>query len=294
MNIPKIHHYLPQSYLQGFCSEGYAYVLNINKKHIKRLPTMRIAAIKHFYKFIDEAGKTTTSLEIPFFSKIDSSAIKIIRKLEKLGKINYSEKKSLALFIGLLMTRVPAYENQIKKDYDKLCKFILKQTYYSLENTKRIIQGNSEEESFDPKKTEEFYKFVQSENYRITPHHSQFLQIMVDNGIHLANYFLQMNWVICIKNGTTSFITTDNPVTLVPPENYRPGFWGVGITTKGAKKIIPLSSNICLLILDKGNKLRFKRVKDFIIQEMNHKIARNCEEYVYSIDEKSLAETFKI
>jgi hypothetical protein len=114
MNVPKIHHFLPRSYLQGFSSEDLISVFDKNKSTFILLPPIKIAAIKHFYKFIDDEGNETTLLENPLLSLIDARSKKIIRELEKTQKIDQSKKQSLTNFIGFLMTRVPTYENQLK------------------------------------------------------------------------------------------------------------------------------------------------------------------------------------
>jgi Protein of unknown function (DUF4238) len=99
----------------------------------------------------------------------------------------------------------------------------------------------------------------------------------------LSHYFRQMDWEIFHASPKTSFITTDNPVVLVPPSDHTL-VYGVGIITKGARKIFPLSQTACLVMCDHGSFLAHRDAVSQLIRGINLVVTSHSDRFVIGCD----------
>ena len=106
---------------------------------------------------------------------------------------------------------------------------------------------------------EELAKFHQSGNWAVTINRHVSLRLMIGMSIEMAKYFCKMNWLAIHCPEKKSFVTTDNPFVLTRPNNHLE-FYGTGIITKGAIKMIPLSKSACLLMADHGSLLKHRSI----------------------------------
>lgn len=216
------------------------------------------------------------------FLKNEAEAKKVIGKIQKSKKIDYQDKDALAVFIAFLKTRVPDFEKMTNEIADKGTKEINKRYCFSEEKAKEILndydKNRNNKEKISP---ESFFKFIQNEEYYLEMPREHSLRIMLLSSKDIANYLLQMNWNIVFAPRYSNFITCDNPFVLVPPKNL-PEFRGCGLITKGAKKNIPLTNKICLVISDKGSDVIKVIGKRKFINMTNYYLAINCDRFLVS------------
>src|SRR5262249_48730156 len=118
--------------------------------------------------------------------------------------------------------------------------------------------------------TKELLEFHQSGNYRFIVNRNASLEAMLTLSPRLADYFNLMDWAVFHAPKNTSFITTDNPVILVPPPWYDPrSLVGYGILTPGVRKVFPLSQTTCLIMYDRGQMLHDQNVDKQIVRSIN-------------------------
>lgn len=67
-----------------------------------------------------------------------------------------------------------------------------------------------------------------------------------------ADALLAMEWPFRLPPRGRWFVTTDCPLAIRPPPGVERGHPQLGISTKGAGKLIPLSASTCLLARDPG------------------------------------------
>lgn len=111
------------------------------------------------------------------------------------------------------------------------------------------------------------------------------LRFMLTLSWELATYFWQMDWKVFHAPLKTSFVTPDNPMVLLPPADYRPGFYGVGIITKGARKVFPLTQTACLIMYDYGNLLVHRDADRQSVRGINLTVAGQSDRFVIGSDE---------
>lgn len=295
MGTPKRHHYLPQFYLERFCRDKILQTFDRESGLYRGQAPKNTAVIGQYYTVTDKDGNKDTAIET-FLSQVEGWAKPIIDKIDKGACINDEEKLNLSLFISLLYVRVPEFENLLNEVSDKLIKKIIKHECATEEQAKTILK---EQEQFDEQlqvRANDLVKFVQDEQYSITIPRNESLRLMLSLSREIAAYLSLMDWLFIQSESNTSFITTDNPFTLVPPQNHN-GFSGIGITTKGAIKVVPLSQKTCLTILDSGKSINYEQASIDKVKSINSTVAGNCERFIFGREEalvKNIVETTRI
>ena len=90
----------------------------------------------------------------------------------------------------------------------------------------------------------------------------------------------RLQWFIASVPPGKAFVTCDAPVIITRPPNLSP-LMGVGLTTPGSEKIIPLSSRVALLM---GDEVARPMVAHITIDRdrlraVNEALVRQCERF---------------
>jgi hypothetical protein len=282
MNIPKRHHYLPQFYLKNFTDDnGLLWVFDREKNEYRQQLPKDTAIKGYYYAFKGKDGRKHTEIE-NFFSVIEGKTKPILIKLDKKESINTEEKEILAIFISFLKTRVPHFEKLTNESSEKIMKQMNRLMFSSEERVAAMIDRYEKETGkkikIDPK---ELIDFIQGDRYDIKFPREHSIESMLLLGQDLIGYFLQMDWFFLWAPKNSSFITSDNPFLLLPPSDYNPkSFYGVGILTPGAKKIIPLTSHTCLIMGDHGGRMIGRIADPKAIRAINLYSAINSDRFL--------------
>lgn len=298
MSEPKRNHYNPQFYLKNFADErGRIWVFDRKIKQYRHQHIRDTAVQKNYYRVKTKDGGYSTEVE-QFFSLVEGRASVAIDKVIKGESISEQEKGNIALFASFQYTRVPDFEKVNDEMTNKAIKHIDKMKFHSVEATKAILEKLREEtggEKDGNVTAEEMYEFIQSGKYSVKYPREHTIKIMLDMGQHAAGYFIQMDWRFIYTPASAAFITTDNPFTLIPPKDYDPNsFWGVGILTPGAKKALPIASNVSLFMDDRGDKIEGLEVSNDAVQGINILYARTSDRFIFAREESLLREIVKL
>lgn len=285
MNTPKRHHYLPIFYLEKFSKNNILSVFDRELNEYREQSPISTAVKKHYYTIEDNDGNKNVEIE-KFLSQIEGDAKPIIAKLEKSEKISEEDKERLSAFISFLMNRVPDFEKSTNKVFEKLIEMTGNMMFCDEKSTKSVIdqheQKTGEKKGISP---EELFKFHKEGKYKYVIHRNFSLEMMIKTSIEIAHYFNQMNWLLLHAPHITSFITTDNPFVIIPPENLKTSVYGTGIATPGAKKIIPLTQSLCLIMLDHGTLTKHKNIDRGLVRNVNINISCVADRFVIGRDE---------
>lgn len=284
---PKRHHFLPQFYLRAFCnSNGFLWIYDREKKEYRKQTPKNIALKKQYYTIKISNSNQDTEIE-NYLSRIENKTKSIINKIENNNKITSEEKGIIALFISLLKVRVPNYEDFINELGEKSIKNLFNFIFSSEERGDRLIE-KFEKETGEKINKKEFLAIIERSGIHF--HRNFSLALILSHSPKIANILYQMDWVFARVPENKAFVTSDNPFILVPPRNYSfNSDLGVGIKTKGAKKTIPLSNKICLIIGDFGSKVIYQYIPDNFIDVINISIAGCCDRFLIA-DNKILLE----
>ena len=290
MNEPKRHHYLPQFYLKNFCKNGFLWVYDREDNKYRQQTPINTAVKKKYYTITGPDGKSHNKIEA-VFANIEDKTKHIIEKIDRKKSIDLEDKCILAIFIAFLYGRVPEFEIEINELTEKLLKRYNKLVIPNEKKAEIIIRqfaNDKDQESMSPKK---LLDFVRNENYRIKVPRQHSLKTMYFLATEFPLIFMQMDWQFWYSSKNSSFITSDNPFVVSRPQNYN-GPYGIG--TKGAKKLIPLTQKVCLVMCDKGERVMNKQISSKDVKNINGLIALECNRFLISKDKFLLESLVKI
>jgi len=252
-----------------------------------------IGWLPFYYRYKNKEGLYQTNIETELFSKIEDACQPIFSKINSKQQLDPEEKQTLALFIAFQNTRIPDFQKKTEKLLEKMYKSVGQAVFYSIDKTKEILgEDESKEINREGKvSAEEMFNFVKNGDYKVGVNREFSIKSMLKVGQDTAGYLLQMNWIFLCCPTSTSFITSDSPFFIIPPQKSDDSFWsrGVGILTPGATKIIPLSAGICLAMGNKGELLNYMEIDRKETRTINQMIAENSDRYIIA-ESKSLLE----
>ena len=122
-------------------------------------------------------------------------------------------------------------------------------------------------------------------NVKVDVPQGYWIKQMIQLGVDIAPAFEICDWYFMLSEQPFAFITSDNPFLLVPSEPVHP-FDGLGLLTPGARKILPLTSNICLVMNEpkKNPSTNYIVIDKPFFREINKLTARHAHRFVFSPD----------
>lgn len=292
MSDTKRSHYVPQFNLRGFADEEERiWVYDRAKKEYRHQKVDQVALINHYYRIEKRDGTLSTEIE-QFLSEIEGNAASALEKLERGRPITEQEKVYIAVFAALQLTRVPDFEKVQNEMQEKTIRMMYKQTFHSVEAAKReigklkdVVGDVSDDVAGD------LFKLIREDEYRIEIPRQNNIRQMLKVASHAALYFMQMDWLLLRAGKSGAFITSDNPFTIFPPENYNPNSFidsAYGILTPDAKKSLPISPCASLFILDAGTRYAENTVPRDKLRIFNIHYARTSDRFIFAKDEALL------
>lgn len=288
--LPKKHHYLPQFYLKGF-SQDASHLHIFDKKvknedvHFRYQTTEKIAFENNLYTYRTKDLKKETLED--FFSQIESMAKKVITKLENKKDITPKQRGHLALFIALLWFRTPTWKTETLGMQNELAEKMIRMRY-RFPQQKELMRDffKKEGKHFTDEELDDLVDFA------VNPKRSKIVikfppEYWIKQMLTLANdvytYLAHCGWEVKHATKKYAFLTSDNPVLLIPSEKPHP-FYGVGLFTLGVKKTIPLAANLYLAMHEPQEKLvLFHTIADKeFCKQANVWTMRNAERLVFS------------
>lgn len=234
-----------------------------------------------------------------FLAQIESASKPIVQKAVSKVQMSSEDKEVMSVFIAFLMNRVPDFEKSVNKVKSHVIQKIMDLTFLSEERAeasmKRYVNTTGDQSEVSAKDLVEFHK---SGAYTLEIHRNESLRLMLELSVNIAKYLVQMDWIIFHAPKKTSFVTSDNPVFILPPKDWDPNSaFGVGLITPGARKVVPITQGECLVIYDYGDKIRHSDLNRNLVRSFNKSIASNSDRFLIGRDEalvRNLAQTTKL
>jgi hypothetical protein len=299
MTVAKRHHYIPRFYLEPFCTEGLLWLYDRESREYRRQTAENTAVQTHYYSYEEESGAKNTAVE-ELLSKIEGHAKLAISSIEEGHQLSTEQRKDLAMFLAFLRTRIPDFEEEVNDVFSVLVKKDARLRFgSSQEDTQAVIERVEawKGEKFNVS-AKELLEFVERENYDVETNRNVSLSLMLDVGLHFAEYFLQMDWLFFRAHKESSFVTSDSPFVVVPPAGWNsPRIGNFGVLTHGSGKLIPLSPTLTIVMLDKGNRDVLMNASKDTVRLINITITAKSRRFVISRDElllKSLVRKTRI
>jgi len=295
VNLPKLpvhHHYIPQFYLKGF-SQDRSRLHLFDKKALtpetrfRYQATESIAFENNLYTYrTKELEKETLE---GFFSQIEGLANLVIQKLNKREEITPLERGHLALFVALLWQRTPTSRDETIGAQREMMEKMVLMTYKHPQQ--KVVMKKFLEERGQKKTDAEIDDLI---DFATNPKRSKLVvdvppERWIKQMMLLANdiykYLAHCKWEVKHSVKRYAFMTSDNPVLLIPSEKPDP-FDGIGLLTPGVKKVVPLTANMYLVMHEPQKELEIVHtVADKVFyRKVNEWTMKNAERFVFSPD----------
>ncbi len=255
------------------------------KGEYRRQTPKNTALQTHYYSLEDEHGNKDATIET-VLAQVESQAWPIIDKVEEGKSLSVRDRQDLALFLSLLKFRVPDYEKSLGEMNDKLFKAINRMMFHSETATRKLLESMEKDQGVKgySEMAKELTEFVAQEDYSLGTTQQERLGYMLQLGLEMARHLEQTDWIFMRAPHNTSFVTSDNPVILLRPEGHNP-VRGVGFLTPGAKKVVPLTAQTCLIAFDEGLRTAYTGISRREVRSINMSIAAYCDRFIIGRDE---------
>lgn len=292
MSEPKKHHILSQFYLGHFSKNGRLQIYDRSKNEFRESSPHNTAYQKHFYSIERESGVKDTSIE-KWLSSIEGAAQKVIIALSNRETLCLEQEASLALFMALMLTRTPEFDRSVRAITEPILKQVLTEVA-TLESAEKFLKMEETKSGIASDTTaEELYNAFKQDRFSISLNRNMPLQHMISVSGKVADILLGMDWMIIHVPRGSSFVTCDDPFVIIPPVQLSSTIYGVGVATPGAVKLLTLTQNLALLVLDRGSHRFHKCVSASVIEYLNLQVAAQTDRLLIGSD-KSLLQSLVV
>lgn len=285
---PKRHHYLAESYLEGFSSDGRGVWVYDIAKHQLRGQTIKDTCVQsHYNTLVAEDGSRSLEVEA-MLSQIEGDVRTAIQTLDAGGPVSSEQRAALATFVALQKLRVPEFEAQVNATTAHLLDRLTRMAFVDEQRAQASID-ETERFTGEPAgvTAAEMVEFAAKGEYDLRIHRNLSLEMMVSLAPDLAARFLQMEWAFLRAPDGVRFLTTDSPFILVPPLDWaerNPLRGGLGIAIRGVRKIFPLSGSVALVMFDAGTLVTYRNVSAEAVHDVNEQLAADAFRFVVGHD----------
>jgi hypothetical protein len=295
MSNPKRHHYLPESYLQGFSeNRRNLWVYDINQNALRAQTTHDTCVQSYYNALVDRDGQRNFEIE-KMLGGVEGDAAGIIRQIDAGDQITLENKAALAYFVSLQRVRTPDFEADVNKSASHMMNLVTQMTWADEERAQAALDQLAQRSGVPAKVTaKEMVEFTARGEYDLKIHRNLSLETMIQMAPEFAEYFVQMEWVFVRAPEDSAFIVTDSPFMLIEPSDWRkdgPPYLPAGLLTKGARKFFPLSARTCLVMFDKGFVMSFRQATATTVQEINDQLAAFAYRFVIGPNEDLIKST---
>jgi hypothetical protein len=298
MNEPRIHHYIPRFYLNGFVDP---IILDREKKEVlwvyergklfRPSSPSNEARQRDFYTFVEE-GSRNTAFET-WFGDLEAQVSPIIARLTRDRRhVTDPEKETLALFVGTMQMRTPAGRWLSENRITPLVSRIMKEAAGDPLSFRSFIADNSSHSDYEESELEQIRQDILTGRAdAVSARKDLELLSIIEVGRKVADVLLEMNWQTIFTDNQESFLTSDDPVvSWVINEKTNELFLRMGVDSPGVNVWFPLSRSICIR-MNKECESGPGRWVDAGIRYVNKMTIMSADRYVYASERSDKIKT---
>jgi Protein of unknown function (DUF4238) len=288
----RIHHYVPQLYLKGFCRDPKCEQLFVIDGVEKRAFTTRprnVAAERDFNR-VDLEGVPPDALEVAF-NAFETEAAAAIERTRQRRHFRDAEDRSVILnLIGLMAIRNPRWRGKMKDFHQEVMMRMMQTALATPERWASQVARAKAAGYIDPDAdADAHYETIKARvdggHYRFQFPREKHIALELSTFDKLLPFLFHREWTLLrAQSDTGCFKTSDHPVCLTWTDRelhggfYPPGF-GVGKTAV----LVPLTSDLALLGTFEGHGQEYDA--DIIaVAECNAMIIGYAERQVYAAE----------
>jgi len=267
-------HYVPQHYLRGFedpAKPGMIWMYRKGGEKPVYVPIKSVAQEKGYYS--DDVERWLTE-------KIENPVNPIINKLRKGIMLSRREKISVACYMCVMMTRVPAHKERIEKMRPEVTELVLSFLENEIDEMKKQNPENGDACKQAEREIEDLRKrYERKLPEEITREAEKPVVIL---GVVKA--IARMKWILYRIQGPSYLIITDNPFFY---------FECYGLGDKRVEITFPITKDLCLWLkpdapLDEG--IYFGNEK--ITRQFNQRLVTTATRFVFYHRDESWLQPF--
>ena len=286
MDVPKLHHYLARAYLKRFTDEnGDLWVLDRAAAKIRRQRPEVTAVERELYS-LDLADGQDRMVEQLLADHVDGPGLKVIAALAAGAELKEGDREPLAGFVGALYLRTPSFREQ-QRQFGEQMRGALRRM--GVESSDALDDADPPALESGAVRADVLLEFIEAARSTRRPYQNDFVSLMVSLLPKITTALLTMDWIIVRAPRKKSFMTSDAPVVITRPHGHNP-LLGVGLATPGAEKVIPLTSEIALLVWDVSDtpRVQYGVIDRDRLRGLNEMLARNSQRFSISCSEALL------
>lgn len=297
-NKPSKHHYVPQGYLRSFAdTKNILFVTNKEFSTIRQTSPKGVGYIKDFYTVdtIDEKNSAEVEEKL---SKVETKSIPLLDKLTCANDLPNDEWADIAIYIALQYGRTPHMRNRMDDAAVILVNNYLKDTLAeALNNPEKYAElerGMAEKNPDTPPMPtrESIAKMVLGPRIldEFNLDNGTYVQSVFRTAWEIADRLLKKHWTILHAPKGSSFITSDNPMTLDINRELLP-HESLAILLPGVVRYFPINAKACLVITDETIKrgIGHQTITKNEVRKINKLLYSKALNYVISGNQKLLA-----
>ena len=292
--LSRRHHYLPQMYLRGFADEDdLVWVYERQKNSYLHQGVVNTADKKDFYTIVGSDGQKTDEVETLMANMVEGPVKHIIERLDKRNLTWEGEDRAiLALFVALLQDTQLGLRRTKTPSRIRVPPMVVESSSSLTGSSREIIARIYEEktgEDMTDVSPQELFEMIRDDHFEFKNPRQNNVKMMMSLSLEVAKTLFRLNWEILAAPKGMSFVTCDNPFTVVLPPFFDDTLEGYGILTPGASTVVPLShSRTAICFHGEGERTRGAVVYKDFLRHTNVVVAANSERFVIAREEPLL------
>jgi len=255
-------HYIPQYYLSGFASSENDMVWVYEKGGSLKFQSQ-------FKNIAHETNYYSPEVERYLANEIEDPANSVIKKIRDRKQLTQSEKEKLAIYMVVMLKRVPQSKIRMKKAAPAVAQSL--QQKWDKEISKLILENPSQTDLFEKRRAE--IKANLDKYSKNLPKDFWLELIPPERTPNIVKVIPEMTWLFLTCEKFPAFLTCDNPVFY---------FQGIGVGKPESEITFPISSNIVLWATWKSDIQKgYSPIKNQAIKEINRRTATNATRFIY-------------
>jgi len=278
------HHYLPEFYLRGFVdpdNEPYLWIYEKGDTEIRKASPKDAAVLRNYYSFTTPEGEKDSETFEDFLAEIETQVAPILQKIQAEESLEQAERQWFALFVALIMTRVPNWRENSEKGFAQVIKKCNKVWAAHDEGFRTWVAGF---ETSTGKKIntsiEELQKTFLEERYDLKVNPQLSLDFIL-LAVKLSPVFYDMTWSFLKATDDYKFVTSDNPIHRRTSTPGPPPFAGVGLLNKNVELTLPISKDLAFLGSWKDVK-GYVQLNNQMVREITRRTVLSASRFVFA------------
>ncbi|BCO26593.1 hypothetical protein MIZ03_1476 [Rhodoferax lithotrophicus] len=277
---PVQQHYVSKFYLKGFAANRRVAVYDRANGFVSSLTPKKVAALEHFYTFIDESDRQRFEIEA-LFGIVESRAGTALKSAVCRSPLSFEDREYLALFVAMHAIRTPAalaesISVREKVEHARLTLIVSSEAvaYNLIKESKPADTPETELRRL----AEKLFEMVRGNHFRINVPDVAARAIALKTWHTLARTHFERDWTIVHAPSGLNYITSDSPVVLSPLSDME--HLPLGYGSFHTHVLFPLSRTAALVMNGDERRMRHADVKPEQVERFNTAVASDCYHYV--------------